>query len=102
MPVVWSTKYESNPLALISFMLKLRVSWYTIAPIISKWPNSSVPTGVSEMFHSKQTAKKPCDTRLLIHSIRTANKLKKYDGKAEITANVTDGKSERTINLFIV
>ncbi len=44
MPVVWSTKYVSKPLFLMSSRLRFLVNWYTIAPIISRCSNSSVPT----------------------------------------------------------
>jgi len=54
-------------------------------------------TDVSEMLHSE----KPRDVRFLIHSIRTTNKLSKYDSNSDTTKNITSGKTERIINLFM-
>ena len=58
-------------------------------------------TGVSEMFHSSESPENADSVRFLLHTIRTKDKPKKYDGKADINENIANGKSERTINLFM-
>ena len=51
-PAVRSTKYVSKPAVRICSSVRSLVSWWTMAPIISKWPSSSVPMSVSRPFSS--------------------------------------------------
>ncbi|MCL2773446.1 MAG: hypothetical protein FWD71_08860 [Oscillospiraceae bacterium] len=53
------------------------------------------------MFHLSQAEEKPCITGILAHSIITTDKLKKYNNNTDISTNLTSGKTERIINLFI-
>ena len=103
-PAVWSTKYASNPAFLISSMLIERVNWCTMAPIISRWPSSSVPREASEMFHSANSVQNPAFRGLWIHSLKTSDKVLKYgeNNKVDFSEHPTVVKrgSVRTINIY--
>ena len=58
-------------------------------------------TGVSEMLHSSESPKNADSVRFLLHTIRTKDKPKKYDGKTDIINNIGDGEKEKIINLFM-
>lgn len=55
----------------------------------------------AEMHLINQAQDKPYCTRFLIHSIRTKDKLKRYDGITDSSLNVMTGKTERVINVFM-
>ena len=106
-PAVWSTKYASNPAFLISPMLIERVSWCTMAPIISRWPSSSVPREASEMFQCIKYEDKREVFGLKIHSFSTLDRIKKYDDSdneknAEKPYSIKVGETKRTINLYAI
>lgn len=50
-----------------------------MAPIISKWANSSVPTLCSEMFQIKPYADKPSAFGLFVHSFASYERIGKWD-----------------------
>ena len=56
-------------------MVRLRVNWYTKAPTISKWANSSVPTSVSKM---NRNIYKPQFLGFPISTIKTRDKVSRY------------------------
>lgn len=106
-PAVWSTKYASNPAFLISSMLIERVNWCTMAPIISRWPSSSVPREASEMFQCIKYEDKREVFGLKIHSFSTLDRIKKYDDSdneenAEKPYSIKVGETKRTINLYAI
>jgi len=59
---------------------------------------TDIGTSCSEMFHTAGMPDKPCVAGLWVHSIKTMDKLGKYDRNVD---TVTKGKTERVINLFI-
>ena len=106
-PAVWSTKYASNPAFLISSMLIERVNWCTMAPIISRWPSSSVPREASEMFQSIKYEDKREVFGFKIHSFSTHDRIRKYDDSdseknAEKPYSIEVGETKRTINLYAI
>ena len=85
----------------------MRVSWWTIAAIISRCPSSSVPREASEMFQSIKYEDKREVFGFKIHSFSTHDRIKKYDdsdnGKsAEKPYSIEVGEIERTINLYAI
>ena len=76
-----------------------------MAPIISRWPSSSVPSGASKMGQCIRYADKLGVIGLKVHSFSTFDRIKKYDNlhgieNAENTNCVEEGETKRTINLY--
>ena len=78
-----------------------------MAPIISRWPNSSVPTEASEMFQINPYADKPNAFGLLIHSFISYERIGKWDeerykkgGRKPYFIEICD--TPRRINLYAV
>lgn len=85
-------------------MHRLRVSWNTMAPMISRCPSSSVPTEASEMFHSPEMPEQPLFVGFWVDDIVTKDKPTRY-GKnnhftyAEQPTVIVQG-SQRKINIY--
>lgn len=62
---------------------------------------TDVGTGVSKMFQTAETLDMPCVSGLLIHSMKTMDKVKKYINNNGTDTKIMTGKKERTINLFL-
>jgi len=89
-----------------TFMLAGMACSITLVNLL--WVQVLVPSiGISapEMFHSK-SMDKPCDNRLLIHTISTTDRIAKWDGAlykdpGKMPYNIVPHKNERIIRFYI-